>query len=67
MTPEWITAIATVFVALVIAASALAALMQLRHMRKSNEIEIIDKWTQAIERSSSNARDGSSRARFRRF
>ncbi len=49
MSPEWVTAIATVFTALVIAASALAALFQIRHMRKSNEIAIIDKWTEAIE------------------
>jgi hypothetical protein len=46
---EWVTAIATVFTALVIAASAVAALLQIRHMRKSNEIDIIDKWTQTIE------------------
>lgn len=43
------TAIATVFTALVIAASALAALLQIRHMRKGNEIEIIAKWTEAME------------------
>lgn len=49
MSAEWVTAIATIFTALVIAASALAALFQIRHMRKSNEIEIIDKWTEAIE------------------
>lgn len=49
MPAEWVTAIATVFTALVIGASALAALFQLRHMRKSNEIDIIDKWTQTIE------------------
>lgn len=49
MSPEWVTAIATVFTALVIAASAVAALLQIRHMRKSNEIEIIQKWTETIE------------------
>jgi hypothetical protein len=49
MSPEWVTAVATVFTALVIAASAVAALMQIRHMRKGNEIDIIDKWTEAIE------------------
>ena len=49
MPAEWVTAIATVFTALVIAASAVAALMQIRHMRKSNEIDIIDKWTETIE------------------
>jgi hypothetical protein len=49
MTPEWVTTSATVFTAIVIAASAAAALIQIRHLRKSNEIEIIDKWTAAIE------------------
>ncbi|HET9097407.1 MAG TPA: hypothetical protein VFN37_12150 [Candidatus Baltobacteraceae bacterium] len=49
MTPDWVATGATLFTAIVIAASAVAALMQLRHMRKSNEIEIIDKWTRAIE------------------
>jgi hypothetical protein len=49
MPAEWVTAIATVFTALVIAASAVAALLQIRHMRKSNEIEIIAKWTEAME------------------
>ncbi len=49
MSPEWVTAIATVITALVIAASAVAALLQIRHLRKSNEIEIIEKWTETIE------------------
>lgn len=49
MTPDWITTSATVFTAIVIAASAAAALIQIRHLRKSNEIEIIAKWTEAIE------------------
>lgn len=49
MTPDWITSTATVFTALVIGASAIAALLQLRHMRKSNEIEVIAKWTETIE------------------
>jgi hypothetical protein len=49
VSPEWVTAIATVFTALVIAASAAAALMQIRHMRKGNEIEIMQKWTETIE------------------
>lgn len=49
MTPDWITTSATVFTAIVIAASAVAALIQIRHLRKSNEIEIIAKWTEAIE------------------
>jgi hypothetical protein len=38
MNPEWITAIGTVVTALVIAASACAALVQIRHMRGGNQI-----------------------------
>lgn len=49
MTPDWISTGATLFTAIVIAASAAAALIQIRHLRKSNEIEIIAKWTEAIE------------------
>jgi hypothetical protein len=49
MNAEWVTAIATVFTALVIAASAVAALLQIRHMRKGNEIELIQNWTEGIE------------------
>jgi hypothetical protein len=49
MSPDWITTTATVFTAIVIAASAAAALIQIRHMRKGNEIEIIDKWTATVE------------------
>lgn len=49
MSAEWVTAGATVFTAVVIAASAAAALLQIRHLRKANEIEIIEKWTETIE------------------
>ena len=49
MTPDWVTTGATIFTALVIAASAAAALIQIRHMRKGNEIELMQKWTEAIE------------------
>ena len=38
MSPEWLTAIGTVGTFLVIAASAIAALLQLRHMRSGNQI-----------------------------
>lgn len=38
MSPEWLTAIATAGTFVVIAASAIAALMQLRHMRTGNQI-----------------------------
>lgn len=49
MTPDWVTTGATIFTAVVIAASAAAALIQIRHMRKGNEIELMQKWTEAIE------------------
>ncbi|MBV9270677.1 MAG: hypothetical protein JO165_06255 [Candidatus Eremiobacteraeota bacterium] len=49
MTPEWISAVASIVTMLVIGASAIAALMQLRHMRGSNQIELIANWTEAIE------------------
>lgn len=49
MNPEWVTALATVFTALVIGASAVAALIQIRHLRRGNEIELIAKWTEVIE------------------
>lgn len=49
MTPEWISAIASIVTMVVIGASAIAALMQLRHMRGSNQIELIANWTEAIE------------------
>ena len=51
MTAEWVTAISTAFTALVIAASAIAALLQIRHLRRGNEIEIIQKWTEVMESS----------------
>lgn len=38
MSPEWVTAIATAGTFVVIAASAVAALLQLRHMRSGNQI-----------------------------
>lgn len=41
MSPEWVTAIATVGTFLVIAASAGAALFQLRHMRSGNAISLL--------------------------
>lgn len=49
MTPEWISAIASIVTMVVIAASAIAALLQLRHMRGSNQIELIANWTEVIE------------------
>lgn len=49
MTPEWISAIASIVTMVVIGASAIAALLQLRHLRGSNQIELIANWTEAIE------------------
>lgn len=49
MSPDWVTTGATVFTAIVIAASAAAALIQIRHMRKGNEIELMQKWTESIQ------------------
>jgi hypothetical protein len=47
--PEWISAIASLVTMVVIGASAIAALLQLRHMRGGNQIELIANWTEAIE------------------
>ncbi|HET7813264.1 MAG TPA: DUF4760 domain-containing protein [Candidatus Baltobacteraceae bacterium] len=41
MTAEWVTAIATLGTFVVIAASAAAALMQIRHMRSGNAISLL--------------------------
>lgn len=41
MSPELLTAIATLLTVVVIGASAIAALIQLRHMRASNELEAV--------------------------
>lgn len=49
MTPEWISAIASIVTMAVIGASAIAALLQLRHMRGGNQIELIANWTEVIE------------------
>lgn len=42
MSAEWVTAIATAGTFLVIAASAIAALMQLRHLRSGNQIAVYE-------------------------
>lgn len=47
---EWVTAIATAFTALVIGASALAALFQLRHMRTGNQISAYNECRETMER-----------------
>jgi len=42
MTAEWVTAISSLATFIVIAATAAAALIQLRHMRNSNQITVIN-------------------------
>lgn len=49
MSPEWLTAIGTIGTFVVIAASAIAALMQLRHMRGSNQILALNEVRETIE------------------
>ncbi len=49
MSPEWLTAIGTIGTFVVIAASAVAALMQLRHMRGSNQIIALNEVRETIE------------------
>lgn len=49
MSAEWVTAIATAGTFLVIAASALAALLQLRHMRGGNQIAALTECREKLE------------------
>lgn len=49
MSPEWVTAIATLGTFVVIAASAVAALLQLRHMRGSNQIIALTECRETLE------------------
>lgn len=49
MSPEWLTAIATLGTFVVIAASAFAALMQLRHLRGSNQIVALNEARETLE------------------
>lgn len=49
MTAEWVSAIATAGTFVVIAASAIAALMQLRHMRSSNQIVALTECRETLE------------------
>ncbi len=56
MNAEWVTAIATSATALVIAASAAAALVQLRHMRSSNQIVALTELRERFESEAFQAR-----------
>lgn len=49
MSAEWVTAIATAGTFVVIAASAMAALFQLRHMRGSNQIVALTECRETLE------------------
>ena len=49
MSPEWVTALATMGTFVVIAASAVAALLQLRHMRGSNQIVALTECRETLE------------------
>ncbi len=49
MNAEWVTAIATAGTFVVIAASAMAALVQLRHMRGSNQIVALTECRETLE------------------
>ena len=55
MSAEWLTAIATAGTFIVIAASAIAALMQLRHMRSSNQIAALTECRERLESPEFNA------------
>ncbi len=49
MTPEWLSAIASFLTLLVVAASATAALFQLRHMRGANQIVALNEIRETFE------------------
>ena len=49
MTAEWLAAIASIGTFIVIAATAIAALIQLRHMRSSNQIAALNELRETIE------------------
>jgi len=49
MSPEWLTAIGTLGTFIVIATSAAAALVQLRHMRSSNQIAALNEVRKRVE------------------
>ncbi|HKU66157.1 MAG TPA: DUF4760 domain-containing protein [Candidatus Baltobacteraceae bacterium] len=49
MSAEWVTAIATAGTFIVIAASAIAALMQLGHLRSSNQIAALNECRETIQ------------------
>lgn len=49
MSSDWVTALATLGTFIVIAASAVAALLQLRHMRGSNQIAALTECRETLE------------------
>jgi hypothetical protein len=49
MSPEWVTAIGTLGTFVVISASAVAALFQIRHLRSSNQIAALNECRETIQ------------------
>lgn len=49
MSPDWVTALSTLGTLIVIAASAIAGLIQLRHMRGSNQIAALTEFRETME------------------
>lgn len=49
MNPEWVTAISSFATFIVIGGSAVAALIQLRHMRNSNQIVVLNEMRHSME------------------
>ena len=49
MSPEWLTAIGTIGTFVVIAASAIAALAQIKHLRASNQIAALNEVRERVE------------------
>lgn len=49
MSAEWVTAVATILTAIVIAASALAALLQIRHLRTGNQISAFNEHREMMD------------------
>jgi hypothetical protein len=52
MSPEWLTAIGTIGTFIVIAASAIAALVQIRHLRASNQLVALNEVRETVESAS---------------
>jgi len=49
MSPEWVTALASLATFIVVGGSAIAALIQLRHLRNSNQLVVLNEMRHSIE------------------